>query len=441
MSLTITDSVGSQNIYNNLYKHQKAMNKSLEKLSSGYRINVASDGPADLVVSEKLRAQMEGLERAIRNISDRYALLSIADGALAEMHAVLRDMRQFAIHSLNSGVLSPEQIAADQAVLDASLSALDRIAETTNLAGHKILSSLQGIMGNKCGSGGLDQAGQPSAAGQIAQGDGGEGTRLSEESIAAGFDRSFLLVGALEEGTENLASDANAATWLRELRNAPETPEKNGETVESSPVIEGTDLRVFMAGDDVAEVGGMDDEEALAFLKERLSTISAAPQPVEARELTEAEKAETMHLENVRAIGGQLGSLSSATLGGVEWPNLNSAGELDVRTLTLNDLRSGQAASLANNPDLALQIMDQAMKDVLGIRAGIAAEQAYALQTTEDCLRTELENLAKVESFIRDADMAAAITEYARSQILFQATASLLAQKKLDRQWILKLLE
>ena len=142
MSLSVQHNFGAMNIYRNLRSAGVSMGKSMEKLSSGFRINVAEDGPADLIISEQLRAQIEGLERAIRNTTETKNLLSITEGALGEVQNILRNMKNLAIHSANAGITSLEQIAADQAEMDCALQAIDRILGATGQAGRTILENM-----------------------------------------------------------------------------------------------------------------------------------------------------------------------------------------------------------------------------------------------------------------------------------------------------------
>ncbi|MDR1519272.1 MAG: flagellin, partial [Planctomycetota bacterium] len=89
MSMVVAHNISALNANKNLYINNRALNSSLSKLSSGYRINTGQDGPADLVISEKLRAQVNGLERAVRNTTESINVLSIAEGALNEMNSIL----------------------------------------------------------------------------------------------------------------------------------------------------------------------------------------------------------------------------------------------------------------------------------------------------------------------------------------------------------------
>lgn len=113
MSMVVAHNIAAINANKNLYGSNRALNSSLSKLSSGYRINTAADAPADLIISEQLRAQIEGLERAIRNTTETKNLLSISEGALGEVQNILRNMKKLAISSANSGVTNSDQTAAN----------------------------------------------------------------------------------------------------------------------------------------------------------------------------------------------------------------------------------------------------------------------------------------------------------------------------------------
>jgi flagellin-like hook-associated protein FlgL len=117
----------------------------MEKLSSGYRINTGMDAPADLVISEQLHSQISGINRAIRNTTESINVLAIAEGALNEMHNIRMKRRGLAIHAANSGITSPELIAADQSEMDSGIQALERIAGTTQFSDQYLINSQKQI--------------------------------------------------------------------------------------------------------------------------------------------------------------------------------------------------------------------------------------------------------------------------------------------------------
>jgi len=110
------------------------------RLGSGLRINVGQDGPADLIISEQLRAQSLGIARAVRNNQEANNVLGIAEGALHEMSEILRRMRDLALHAANTGITSPRQVRADQAEIDAGVEAIDRIAQSTGYSNDLLLN-------------------------------------------------------------------------------------------------------------------------------------------------------------------------------------------------------------------------------------------------------------------------------------------------------------
>jgi flagellin len=136
--LTVNHNIAALNTQRNLNVTSFNLSKSLQKLSSGFRINSAVDGPADLVISEGLRAQIGGIGAALRNSQEASNLVGIAEGALNEVNSLLGDMRALSIHAKNAGVVTTQQIAADQAEMNNALSTIDRIGQVTRFAAKSV---------------------------------------------------------------------------------------------------------------------------------------------------------------------------------------------------------------------------------------------------------------------------------------------------------------
>lgn len=115
-----------------------AMSKSLEKLSSGLRINTGGDGPADLVISELMRADIGATKAAVRNTQEAIGMLSTAEGVLNEVSKLLTDIKARVIHATNSGLVSPAQIAADQAELASAVTSINRVLGNITYNGKDI---------------------------------------------------------------------------------------------------------------------------------------------------------------------------------------------------------------------------------------------------------------------------------------------------------------
>ncbi len=139
MSLRINNNIAAINAHRNLVLTTMNLSKSMEKLSSGYRINRAADNPAGLVISEQFRAQIAGLNRAIDNSEGSINMIQTAEGALTELNNLLISMRELAIHAANEGFNDAAQLAADQAEIDNAIKTIDRIAANTQFGTKKLL--------------------------------------------------------------------------------------------------------------------------------------------------------------------------------------------------------------------------------------------------------------------------------------------------------------
>lgn len=139
MSLRINHNLAALDAQRNLTTTTRSLDMSMEKLSSGFRINRAADDPAGLVISEQFRAQIAGLNRAVQNSEGSINMIQTAEGALTEMNNLLVKMRELAIHAANEGFNDASQLAADQAEISNSLATIDRIAATTQFGTKKLL--------------------------------------------------------------------------------------------------------------------------------------------------------------------------------------------------------------------------------------------------------------------------------------------------------------
>ena len=149
--MRINNNVMAFNAFRNLSNTQNTMGKSLEKLSSGYRINRAGDDAAGLVISENLRAQVGGLKVAVRNAQDGISVVQTAEGALTEVHSMLQRIRDLAVQASN-GSNNAEAIAAAQAEVDELGLAIQDIAERTQFNGKALLDGPTGTLSFQVGA-------------------------------------------------------------------------------------------------------------------------------------------------------------------------------------------------------------------------------------------------------------------------------------------------
>src|SRR5882672_3777558 len=135
MGLRINQNIAAMNAYRNLSVTDGQMAKSLEKQSSGFRINRAADDAAGLSISEGLRSQIGGLKVAVRNAQDGISVVQTAEGALTEVHSILQRMRDLSVQAANTGSQDTDARQAAQTELTQLNSELDRIGKTTSF-GH-----------------------------------------------------------------------------------------------------------------------------------------------------------------------------------------------------------------------------------------------------------------------------------------------------------------
>ena len=139
MALSINHNLAALNAHRNLINTNDELNKSMQRLSSGFRINQGSDDPAGLVISEQFRAQIAGLNRAIGNSEGSISMVQTAEGAITEINNLLISMRELAIHAANEGFNDADQLAADQAEIANAITTIDRIAANTQFGTKKLL--------------------------------------------------------------------------------------------------------------------------------------------------------------------------------------------------------------------------------------------------------------------------------------------------------------
>ncbi len=208
MALRVNNNVAALNAYRNLTVSEGQQSKSLEKLSSGFRINRAVDDAAGLSVSEGLRSQVGGLKVAVRNAQDGISVVQTAEGALTESHSILQRMRDLAVQAANSGVVGDNTTTASKAIQaesDQLAKELTRISEKTEFNGVKLLD---GSYDSK-----VFQIGANS-------GDTLDVSISSDATVATGFSATDLAVGTGIAEDDVAALDMTAAGTLQAIRDA-----------------------------------------------------------------------------------------------------------------------------------------------------------------------------------------------------------------------------
>jgi flagellin len=215
MGLRINNNIAAQNAYRNLSVTDSQMSKSLEKLSSGYRINRAADDAAGLSISEGLRSQIGGLKVAVRNAQDGISVVQTAEGALTETHSILQRMRDLSVQASSTGSQDSDARSAAQTEFAQLNSELNRIATTTAFGGQKLLDVASGAYT------GTFQVGANTAdADQIAV---SLTSAVFGSSTVTGFDAAGLGVSGLDLTSAGTAAIAAIDTAIKGVSTARAT--------------------------------------------------------------------------------------------------------------------------------------------------------------------------------------------------------------------------
>ena len=228
MSLRINHNISAINSHRNLQENQAEMGKTLERLSSGLKINRASEGPASLVISEQMRAQIAGLTQAIDNSETAISLVQTTEANMAEIANLLTSMRQLAIHASNEAVNDDVMLEADQQEMENALATIERISNQAQFGQKKLLDGSRGASGVTTGDN-LEFVGASLMTGdsrengfavkvtELASRANISGTQvLTDEVVKAGETLTVIENGKLAEYTST--EDDTAQTMIQNLK-------------------------------------------------------------------------------------------------------------------------------------------------------------------------------------------------------------------------------
>jgi flagellin-like hook-associated protein FlgL len=420
MGLRVNNNIAALNAYRNLAVTDGQMSKSLEKLSSGFRINRAADDAAGLAISEGLRSQIGGLTVAVRNTQDGISVVQTAEGALTETHSILQRMRDLSVQGSNAGGLNSDALSNIQSEITQLKAELNRIAGATTFNGKKLLDgSYQAVF--QVGA----NAGETISVGIGSTGNGMDAAGLKVDGIdVTGVGAYQFLVGAAAAGKAVISTAATtaAASVMTITEAATGTDFSTGTgTVASYESLSGT---IGFAGKtlDLGSVdysSATDGTTALAALNKAAQSAFGLASGVNPFAGTTTTVTFTVPAV---AIAGYTTASGFALSG--------SAGDIAKATPTF---------TAASGADAAIGVLDAAIKTVSNKRADLGAIQNRFDHTINN-LNVAVENLTASESRIRDADMAQEMVQFTRNQILSQAGTAMLAQANQASQGVLSLL-
>ena len=412
--MIINHNVAALNTYRQYNVANKAMNVSMEKLSSGLRINRAGDDAAGLAISEKMRGQIRGLDQASRNAQDAISLIQTAEGALNETHSILQRMRQLAVQAAND-TNTAEDRKNIQDEIDQLYQEIDRIAETTQFNTKNLLD----------GSMDVTATAGPNVNTNVAV------RRLDGTDVAV-----VQTITALTDLTD---INGNSLGILAT------------DKVEVTYVINGGTKKITLDGDDTVA----DLTDGIDFTL----TVETADGSLKAEAVKDGYAGAVHGITvTVKDGAGNVRSKASSVLSSFaetqQATENNSDGSLTFQigantgqTMNLSVKNMGAAALGVKNlkvenqgqATVAIKVIDGAIAKVSAERSKLGATQ-NRLEHTINNLSTSSENLTAAESRIRDVDMAKEIMEQTKNTILAQAAQAMLAQANQAPQAVLQLL-
>lgn len=400
--MRINNNIQALNTYNRLTINNDALAKSLEKLSSGMRINRAGDDAAGLAISEKMRSQIRGLNQAQRNAQDAISLIQTAEGALNEVHSILQRMRELAVQAANDTNTDADRNAIQNEV-DQLVSEIDRIANTTEFNTKKLLDgTVIGIKPAVNGTYGINN-----------------NSSLTSDDIQV-VSEAAIQNGSKVNGAITIVRIGTGTTYGNfEIRDSFGNKIANGtgSTVGVNLSVSGITLIVEFEDTVLAT-------SAVTLKLQNIDNMKVGESIT--LTLTAYQDAQT---DTSKAITTQIGANTGQTMQiGIDSMKGIDLGVIDNNGNTIK-VNTKYAASAA------IAVLDNAISKVSEQRSRLGAYQ-NRLEHTINNLGTASENLTASESRIRDVDMAKEMMNYTKNNILMQAaTACLHKQISCRRQY------
>ncbi len=465
-------------ITNNINTAQSGMAKNMLRLSTGQRINSAADDPAGLAISEKMRAQIRGLNQAARNAQDSISMLQVAEGALGETHSILQRMRELAIQASN-GTVAQSDRQAIQAEIGQLLKEVTRIGDTTEFNTKKLINGSAGLQGTTSHSNVtiVGGSGDTKATGVLLQLDSVEAAKGASITLSAlGADGDINAGNIMINGvtmsvkdTGNISTDRTAL--IDSINNVTDMTGVKATLNGSDVVLTTTEV----GGNAKLEVRGLNNVFSNSVTANGTTVTTSANSMAFGTNATAQFDSDASD-DTVDANSGAslISSGNIITVFGGAYDGLNikidknmtmtddvqirvtqnnsmflqiGANEGQGMSVYIGDMRAqalrieGIDVTTTEGAKNAITTLDSAITGVSTERARMGAYQ-NRLEHTINNLNTTAENLTAAESRIRDADMAKEMMEYVKNSLLAQVGQAMLAQAvQTSREGVMALLK
>lgn len=432
MAATINTNIASINAQRNLSLSGQSLNTTMQRLSSGLRVNSAKDDAAGLAIAERMNTQVKGLTVASRNANDGISLAQTAEGSLGKIGDMLQRQRELAVQASNA-----TNSASDREALQAEVSQLtaeiDRVAKQTNFNGQKILDGSFAGAVFQVGA----NSGDNVTLGALVD------TRSSSVSTisygAKGLDPATPITvdtGVDSTGTPNTITDFN-----KEIAAGGLTISINGDDGTGTPL---TTVEIPLSKIEAAQ----SPQQRLGQVVEAINN-KTADTGVTAY-LTKVEGTDKYRIEVVSTKLDGAGKPVEITFGGASWGDAAATG-LDPATINIDPTVAADVVENQRGIDdidvttqsgawIALKKIDSAIEQINGARATLGAMQTR-FENAVNNIDIQVENLSAARGRIVDADFAVETANLSRTQILQQAGTAMVAQANQIPQNVLQLLQ
>ncbi len=404
--MRVQHNISAMNSYRNYNNNTKSINKNLEKLSSGYKINRAGDDAAGLAISEKMRAQITGLEGAQKNAKDGISLVQTAEGALTEVHSMLNRMYSLAEQSANGTYDSTTDRTQLQKEVDKLRNEIDRIADSSNFNGLKLLDGTMGrtVSGYTAVANGLQSI-------EVTGGGAGTITPLTVKVAADGTVEAGHTT-AVTGITWKAVNPTTAVTGAAGTTSSVNVGGKDGGTVLFKAVVDKTTA----TADNATLYDGM-------TISVNLATANSSGSYVASNEAAVSVVNGGLTLQ----IGDTNKSFNQMSV---------QINDIHTKALSIDSIDISQQGTAQT----AMDAIKEAINYVSDVRGTLGATQ-NRLEHTINNLSVMQENIQDAESTIRDTDVADEMMKYTKNSILVQSAQAMLAQANQQPQGVLQLLQ
>jgi len=453
-----------------LRKNNDNLNTSLQRLSTGLKINSGADNPAGLIASENLRSEKAGITQAIDNAGRASNIIGTAEGGLNEVSSLLTELQSLVGQAANSGGLSNEEVSANQLQVDSILGSINRIAGATAFQGKKLLNGDYAYTTSSVATSAFDSL-QVNAAklpdGQsvsvvVQVANSATVGHVTFSGAGLGGTNNVTLEVAGNAGTEQLSFAGSSSTTaiatainnIKDVTGVSATASAGGIQFFSTGYGSDQFVSIKATAGTFSVTGGTSGKDtgtdavvrvngAAAEAKGKSITYRSGNLDIEfdLSSGLNAGQTKTIGITGggaTFALGSKVTESDKATIG----INSVSTGSLGDGTIGfLSSLASGGANSLSGgNLVSAQKVLDKAIKQVSQLRGRLGAFQKFTIGSTVNSLGVAYENVSASESAIRDTDFAEETASLTRSQILSQAATTVLAQANSAPQAALSLL-